>query len=133
MNREIKFRAYDKLQNKFLYPYPNGFNILGEVTCFDLIGQQLKEFTPHLTTLERLNDVEIMQFTGLKDDEGTEIWEGDIIEYTQHHFNTEWTKIKRKEVKWIRDRWNIYATNAGESDIKVIGNIFENKELLEQQ
>ena len=77
--RPLQFRAWDKLQGKFLYPYPEAFNILGEVTCFDLIGEQLKEFTPEKTTLERLNDVIITQYTGLNDKNGKKIFEGDIV------------------------------------------------------
>jgi len=39
--RELKFRAFDKLQNKYLQPYPNGFSILGEAT--DLIVDHLTD------------------------------------------------------------------------------------------
>ena len=40
-------------------------------------------------------------------------------------------KTKRKIVKWKYDKWGVYETNAGESDVKVIGNIFENPDLLQ--
>lgn len=72
----------------------------------------------------------IGQFTNLLDKEGNKIFEGDIIEYTQHQFNTSTVKIKRKEVKWKYDKWSIFETNAGESDIKVVGNIIDNPELV---
>lgn len=92
--------------------------------------------TPDLETLYSFmfhfgNEENIMQYTGLNDMFGNKIFEYDIIEYTQHHFNTDMVKIKRKVVKWKYDKWGGYETNAGESDIKVIGNIFENPELLQ--
>jgi len=70
----------------------------------------------------------MMQFTGIIDKNGKEIYEGDIIQYTQHYFNTEMINTKIKVVKWNMDRWNIFSTNAGETDIEVIGNIYENPE-----
>lgn len=128
MNREIKFRAWDNLQNKFLFPYPDGFDILGETTCFDLIGQQLKAFTPNKTTLERLNDVEITQFTGLKDKNGKEIYEGDIVVYGND---------EPQEVVFKNQQFCISFEDYGEVTLRVfddqnkwrvIGNIYENPE-----
>lgn len=70
------------------------------------------------------------QYTGIKDIEGKEIYEGDIIEYNQHHFNTDLVVLETKIVEFKKDRWNIFETNAGESNIKITGNIYENKEII---
>lgn len=67
MSRETKFRAWDKVAKKYMKPWPDGFHILGETTCFDLIGMQLKDRNPEKTVLEMLNDVEIEQYTGRED------------------------------------------------------------------
>lgn len=92
--RELKFRAWDKVGKKFLIPWPEGFHILGETTCFDLIGMQLKERTPEKSTLEMLDDVIIEQFTGLTDKNGVEGYHKDICTDGQANHLIEWDKAK---------------------------------------
>lgn len=149
MSRDIKFRAWDKVAKKFLFPWPNGFNILGETTCFDLIGQQLGERNPEMTTLEKLNDIELMQFTGLRDKNGVEIYEGDILDTIpgQHHYFpnrvvVEYhamafmfvgkTKNASPHTKYTLDT----ITNKNitqETALEIIGNIYQNPELLNKE
>jgi uncharacterized phage protein (TIGR01671 family) len=115
-------------------------NPLTNRLCFRVWIESQKYMTtqgnPDLETLQSFmfhygNEENIMQYTGLNDMNGLKIFEMDIIEYTQHHFNTDMVETKRKLVKWKYDKWGVYETNAGESDVKVIGNIFENPELLQ--
>ena len=133
MNRQIKFRAWDKTYNLMNYKVQVGNTDYADknYTCNSIwVDYGTNDSVGWMNADDAC--IDLMQFTGLLDDNGRAIYEGDIIEYTQHHFNTEGTKVKRKEVKWNRDRWNIFETNAGESDIKVIGNVFEDKRLLTQ-
>jgi len=73
------------------------------------------------------------QFTGFTF-ESKEVYEGDILKFTQCLFNTNPKDypVKIKEVKWddILGQWTVYNSRAGELDLQVIGNIHENSELL---
>jgi hypothetical protein len=68
-------------------------------------------------------------FTGVKDFWGNDIYGSDKIEYRQSLFNTneEDFPIRKKVVKFLTEqgKWNIYETAAGESYLKVIGNIYQ--------
>lgn len=79
------------------------------------------------------SDVEIMQSTGLFDKNGKEIFEGDIVEY----FDGEYSFVGVVEnsafgiyVKNKYDNYSFEDENTKEADVVVIGNIYEDKELL---
>ena len=63
----------------------------------------------------------LMQYTGIKDNNGREIYEGDVFR---------WMLGEIEEIKWDEELngWNI--DKAGLSTGEIIGNIYENKELL---
>jgi uncharacterized phage protein (TIGR01671 family) len=64
-----------------------------------------------------------MQYTGLKDKNGKEIYEGDIIEW-----ETSKEKTDRMEIHWVERHQGYLPFINGTS--KVIGNIYENPELI---
>ena len=136
--REIKFRAwvnigsYELVANELqgTGSYWKGKDCMCEVQQLNLsTGNMRVKYQKGGTTDVKIHN--LMQFTGLLDADGIEIFEGDIISYTQHHFNTEMVKTKVKAVEFIYDRWNVYSTAAGESNVKRIGNIHQNPELLD--
>ena len=79
----------------------------------------------------------IMQSTGLKDKEGTEVFEGDIL---HHQIQTEYTfivKYDKDKGRWYGDglsrTYRIDITKEFLQYYKIIGNIYENPELLEEK
>lgn len=138
--REIKFRAWDTLGHHW-------------VDVFDLHQdeQSLKageyvQSTGNDVWDVRLNqkDYVLMQYTGLKDKNGVEIYEGDILKREVGHidhwdegqpvFTREW---KNSAVVYRAPSFKMDASITidyiNEKEVEVIGNIYDNPELLNQE
>ncbi|MCK1976051.1 YopX family protein [Jeotgalicoccus huakuii] len=119
MNREIKFRAWDKVQDAMVN--------------FDIYNVPPYVGQTHLEGEKFERKYEIMQYTGLKDKNGTEIYEGDIVSYKGYMGNKNYCVIQARSGEWRIDNSRggsvlIYVLE----DVEVIGNIYENPELLER-
>lgn len=122
--RENKFRAWHK-----------GKKIMGEVLGIDILHKEIFFSNEDVDCYEHTDfkDIELMQYTGLKDKNNKEIYEGDIV--TLH--NSKYKVIfNSKEAGFVlRDdefEMNIPFTNNNNKRMEVIGNIYENPELLKE-
>lgn len=120
MSREIKFRAWDK------------FKDVPDMVYFDLdILQEGKT-----VLIGSIVDTELMQYTGLKDKNGTPIFEGDVVRENTEAFGKsdlhyivgfDRGRFTLTEIGSGYDRLGIWNVN---HNMEVIGNVFESPELL---
>lgn len=125
--REIKFRAWDKEENK-MYECVS-------VPCDKKDKWPILVYTSdHIINGIDHKNYELMQYTGSKDKNDKEIYEGDILLYTHEAVG----QIKRQVVfqygsYGIEGRvegTHVIFANILEAEREVIGNIYENKDLL---
>lgn len=139
-DRQLKFRAFSQRNGIFV---ATGFHMVGETTLFDLLNQY---------RLEELDDLVIQQAVGLADREGVDMYEGDIyIEQYDRNDDPQsmpdvvWGSIKYR-VWWdpsyhafmgvpLVDRFGTYTSRnlplgIRNSEIRIIGNILQNPEML---
>lgn len=125
--RNIKFRAWDESEKAFL-TYPCYFNHLNfqEFTCFDRLFSADED------------QVTVQQSIELKDKDGKEIYEGDIVEFS---YKEDDNIVFKGRIEYFTDRASYgIATGNGFTTfdehidymqlLKVVGNIFENPELV---
>lgn len=125
--REIKFRAWDKKEKKMHYDAQNTYDfMINNGGCFEESFKDVLEYDNYV----------VMQYTNCYDINGKEIYEGDIVETTRalNHIVGVVTMIKG--CWYIQDGKDSYyrlIPRFGTAENKVIGNIYENKNLLEEE
>ena len=119
--RAIKFRAFNKTENKF--------HDFVEVRIVPKIKTNILDFT-----IPDDEDIIVQQYTGLKDSKGVEIYESDIIKAKIGAVDFI-LKIEFENGKFMAvgdDDLTAFDLFTITDKCEVIGNIFENPELLEK-
>lgn len=124
--REIKFRAWLKEDKKMVNVETMDFT--------DKSIQYLKKSeinNAYILRRESFVDVELMQYTGLEDKNGKEIYEGDIVVLNNIE-NDNMCIVRYEHSSYRLEGWSLREdlSNVEDRFLEVVGNIYESKNLL---
>lgn len=142
--RDIRFRAWHiDIDGNTYMDLPSEVDVLNPVAItLNGIVLELQEENLTINTAEPAKtfppgSIELMQFTGLKDVNGKEIYEGDIlVPGLTEYFDARYHEAGPLVVEWEHAGFKPFTENEDADtqplyhNFEVIGNIYENKELL---
>lgn len=121
-----KFRAWDKKSK-----------VLSLVGRIDFFKRQVSILSPSYHSVG-FENIKLMQSTGMLDKNGKEIYEGDILrtydgELAKVVWNVSLGCWEAEFLDEIVDLSEVADIQSNRSDCEIVGNIYENRELLEEE
>lgn len=114
--RKIKFRAWNKNKKIMVYKNEDNSSDYWDGVCASIIEVINNELNSEFNK----EDYEFMQYTGLKDKNGAEIYEGDII-HISHNFLKEFNYL----IEWNKEYLRYYLYSIDIKKLNKIGGILE--------
>ena len=125
MQDRFKYRAWDKENKKYIYGVEKGLQISSAAGGLHVMT---------LAEIAESNKYDLEQCTGLKDEKGKLIYEGDILKGTYYIDNPviDYYPVEYGEDEWLNGNEG-FPLSAYNTLSVIVGNIHENSELLEEK
>lgn len=143
MNKNIKFRAWDKKHKKMVMVGAMELCICGDIPIqqvneIEVVGYEDEDMKWY--KIKDFDDFILMQYTGLRDKNGEEIYDGNIVKYKVCHkemigiieYGNYFCKygFSIRPIKANNKRWYKNPKHQLKTGLEIIGNIYENPKFL---
>lgn len=126
MSRQLKFRAWDKISKRMIVDKQDFVPLIVTSKGVLKLNPRIKEDNYFFVEEDRFN---LMQFTGLTDKKGNEIFEGDIVQHNCWNYPFEVIYNVDRARFSCKMKEDIHQQISGEN-LEIVGNIYENWDLL---